>query len=54
MSPERCNSGAGSGDWTLGPEKILEKDPDKIIKSIMEQRKKAPALVNSTIFFTSL
>lgn len=33
----------GSGDWTKGRKKILEKDPDKIIKSIMEKRKKVPA-----------
>ena len=33
----------GSGDWTVDRKKILEKDPDKIIKSIMEKRKKAPA-----------
>ena len=34
---------AGSGDWTQEQKKILEKDPDKIIKSIMARRKKAPA-----------
>jgi hypothetical protein len=34
---------AGSGDWTKERKKILEKDPDKIIKSIMARRKKAPA-----------
>jgi hypothetical protein len=33
----------GSGDWTKERKKILEKDPDKIIKSIMEKRKKVPA-----------
>ena len=33
----------GSGDWTQDRKKILEKDPDKIIKSIMEKRKKVPA-----------
>jgi hypothetical protein len=33
----------GSGDWTKDRKKILEKDPDKIIKSIMERRKKVPA-----------
>jgi hypothetical protein len=33
----------GSGDWTRDRKKILEKDPDKIIKSIMEKRKKVPA-----------
>jgi len=33
----------GSGDWTKDRKKILEKDPDKIIKSIMEKRKKIPA-----------
>ena len=31
------------GDWTKDRKKILEKDPDKIIKSIMEKRKKVPA-----------
>ena len=35
--------GTGSGDWTKDRKKILEKDPDKIIKSIMERRKKVPA-----------
>ena len=34
---------SGSGDWTKDRKKILEKDPDKIIKSIMERRKKVPA-----------
>ena len=33
----------GSGDWTRDRKKILEKDPDKIIKSIMARRKKVPA-----------
>ena len=33
----------GSGDWTKDREKILEDDPDKIIKSIMARRKKVPA-----------
>jgi len=32
----------GSGDWTKDRKKILEKDPDKIIKSIMERQKKVP------------
>jgi len=32
----------GSGDWTKDRKKILEKDPDKIIKSIMDRRKKVP------------
>jgi hypothetical protein len=32
-----------SGDWTKDREKILEDDPDKIIKSIMARRKKVPA-----------
>lgn len=32
----------GSGDWTMDRKKILEKDPDKIIKSIMDRRKKVP------------
>jgi hypothetical protein len=31
-----------SSDWTKDRKKILEKDPDKIIKSIMERRKKVP------------
>jgi len=34
---------AGSGDWTKDRKKYLEKDPEKVIKSIMERRKKAPA-----------
>ena len=33
----------GSGDWTKDRKKILEKDPGKIIKSVMERRKKVPA-----------
>ena len=33
----------GSGDWTKDRKKILEKDPEKIIRSIMEKRKKVPA-----------
>lgn len=33
----------GSGDWTKDRKKFLEKDPDKIIQSILERRKKAPA-----------
>jgi len=33
----------GSGDWTKDRKKYLEKDPDKIIKNIMERRKKVPA-----------
>ena len=37
------NVETGSGDWTKDRKKILEKDPDKIIKSIMERRKKVPA-----------
>ena len=32
----------GSGDWTKDRKKLLEKDPDKIIKRIMEWRKKLP------------
>ena len=32
----------GSGDWTKDRKKILENNPDKIIKSIMERRKKTP------------
>ena len=32
-----------SGDWTKDRKKYLENDPDKIIKSIMERRKKVPA-----------
>ena len=35
--------GTGSGDWTKDRKEILEKEPDKIIKSIMERRKKVPA-----------
>ena len=33
----------GSGDWTKDRKKYLEKDLDKIIKNIMEQRKQVPA-----------
>jgi hypothetical protein len=33
----------GSGDWTKDRKKILENDPDKIIRSIMERRKEVPA-----------
>ena len=33
----------GSGDWTKDRKTILEKDPDKIVKSIMARRKKVPA-----------
>jgi len=33
----------GCGDWTVDRKKILEIDPDKIIKSIMEKRKTVPA-----------
>jgi len=33
----------GSGDRTKDRKKYLEKDPDKLIKSIMERRKKLPA-----------
>ena len=32
----------GSGDWTKDRKKYLEKDPEKIIKSIIERRKKSP------------
>jgi hypothetical protein len=32
----------GNGDWTKDRKKILEKDPDIIIKNIMESRKKIP------------
>jgi hypothetical protein len=32
----------GSGDWTKDRKKLLEKDPDKIIKRIMERREKLP------------
>jgi hypothetical protein len=32
----------GSGNWTKDRKKILEKDPDKIVKNIMERRKKVP------------
>jgi hypothetical protein len=33
----------GSGDWTEDRKKLLTKDPEKIIKSIMAKRKKVPA-----------
>ena len=36
-------SDTGSGDWTKDRKKYLEKDPDNIIKNIMERRKKVPA-----------
>ena len=29
----------GSGDWTKDRKKYLEKDPDKLIRSILERRK---------------
>jgi len=32
------------GDWTKDRKKILEDDPDEIIKSIMARRKKVPVL----------
>jgi hypothetical protein len=32
----------GSGDWTKDRKKYLEKDPEKLIKNIMDRRKKAP------------
>lgn len=32
----------GSGDWTKDRKKYLEKDPEKIIQSIMKRRKNAP------------
>ena len=32
----------GSGDWIKDRKKYLEKNLDKIIKSIMERRKKIP------------
>lgn len=43
MIPDRCRAETGSGDWTKDRKKILEKDPDKIIKSIMDRRKNVPA-----------
>ena len=33
----------GRGDWTKDRKTILEHDPEKIIRSIMAKRKKAPA-----------
>lgn len=33
----------GTGDWTKDRKTVLEKDPDKLIKSIMARRKKVPA-----------
>ncbi|OPY38399.1 MAG: hypothetical protein A4E35_00822 [Methanoregula sp. PtaU1.Bin051] len=33
----------GTGDWTTDRKKVLEKDPEKIIKKIMARRKKIPA-----------
>jgi hypothetical protein len=32
----------GSGDWTKDRKKYLDNDPDKILKRIMERRKKVP------------
>jgi len=32
----------GSGDWTNDRKKYLDTDPDKILKSIIERRKKVP------------
>ncbi|MDD5141797.1 hypothetical protein [Methanoregula sp.] len=32
----------GSGNWTKDRKKILEKDPDIIVRSIMARRKKVP------------
>ena len=32
----------GNGDWTKDRKKYLETDPDKIVKNIMERRKKTP------------
>ena len=40
----------GSGDWTKDRKKILENDPDKIIKSIMARRKKVPAHEHTSCF----
>ncbi len=31
----------GSGDWTENRKKYLEKDPEKVIQSIMKRRKNA-------------
>jgi len=33
----------GSGDWTNDRKKYLDTDPDKILKNILERRKKVPA-----------
>lgn len=44
----------GSGDWTQDRKKILEKDPDKIIRSIMARRKKSYGPLNAaSLFFQS-
>jgi hypothetical protein len=32
----------GSGDWTNDRKKYLDMDPDKILKNIVERRKKVP------------
>ena len=32
----------GSGDWTNDRKKYLDTDPDKILKNILERRKKVP------------
>lgn len=34
----------GSGDWTKERRAILEKDPDTIIRNILERRKKADVI----------
>jgi len=43
----------GSGDWTKDRKKILDNDPDKIIKSIMERRKKSRLRKEYSLFFLS-
>jgi len=40
----------GSGDWTKDRKTILEKDPDKIVKSIMARRKKSRLPEQSAVF----
>jgi hypothetical protein len=44
-------SETGSGDWTKDRKKILEKDPEKIIRSIMARRKKSSGSMNAAPLF---
>jgi len=44
----------GSGDWTKDRKNLLEKDPDKIVKSIMARRKKSRLREQSAFFLRSV